>query len=85
MKSKYIIMVVLIILAFALAIFSIKNQKIDLSSKCCAECIEGFQQQWAIPLYCVNKSKMSSECIDYLGIKDLTGISTFRAYSDKCE
>lgn len=86
MKSKYIIaiVVVLIILVSAVAIFTINNQEVDLKSKCCAECIEGFQPQWATSPYCVDKSKMSSECIDYLGIKDLKGVSTAEAYSNKC-
>lgn len=57
----------------------------DLKSECCAECIEGFRPQWAASLYCVDKSKMSPECIDYLGIKDSQGISTAEAYSNKCK
>lgn len=40
MKSKYLIAIVvlLIIIVAAITIFFMNNQKIDLKSKCCAEC-----------------------------------------------
>lgn len=62
----------------------VKGSTIDLKSKCCAECIKGFQPQWDSALYCVDKSKMSEECINYLGIQDITGISTADAYVTYC-
>jgi hypothetical protein len=85
MKSKYIAYIlVIVILASALAIFAGNAQKPDLKSKCCAECIEGFQQEWTASPYCIDKSKMSAECINYLGISNLDGISTAEAYSTRC-
>jgi hypothetical protein len=86
MKWRYllILLFVLLILALAIVIF-IMNNKTELKSKCCAECINGFQSPWATAPYCVNTSKMSVECLDYLNIQDLTGISTIEAYANHCK
>lgn len=80
MKSKYIIaiVVVLIILVFAVTTFTINNQKVDLKSKCCAECKNAVnsvfteQPQIAMSPDAVNcgmfkggKHELSTECTAY--------------------
>jgi hypothetical protein len=61
-----------------------KNGKLDLKYKCCSECLSGSQPNEAAPMHCGDTSKMSKECIGYLKIQGLTGLSTADATAAHC-
>jgi hypothetical protein len=82
--SRALVIVVIILIVLGVIAAVLLTPPRDLRKKCCAECIAGFEPQWDSPPYCVNKQMVSKECIDFLGIGNVSGASTASAYADKC-